>query len=561
MATTFKCCKNKDPSNYFCLICKNVFHKSCLNRGLKKFEVVNENLIWCSRKCIDMATENEEELLVVDDLRSIIRELQTEISDKNNHIARLKRSSVSFCEEATRTEQEYIKEIETLTQKNEDLRERLNKSLQIINKNVKSSIDAVTQTKSALKDKHSQTHDIIETPSKVVQIQQNEETNSNNDEKTALEIKIKEQSEDIQRLKDEIEESNSLSRNMISSIRVLEAENHSYSREIGWLKNKMEKLDVQQPYNDLVPCQTDLCEENSISARVSVPSDTIDSGKDLQSQPIRKVRDKVLTDHSKGKLLILTDDYGKNLYSFLNIAFKGTYSVQIICKPYAKFNEVVSDMDSLVTGFTKSDFVMVLAGVNNDDISSKIISSLADKCFFTNLILCTIPINFSFNYKENFYSVNNKIFDCISRLCFYSDHIKLLDLQDKFSYKCFYNNSIYLNPRGKRLLASILNKAIVNFFGFDSFKTLRRIETQMDSQFPPECIGEGALSTGSDVMVGRECSTSSNDSDVNIINSVNLSDSVDLMEVNSDEAVTSNEGSLDISDPNFQIMVPRLDLT
>lgn len=72
----------------------------------------------------------------------------------------------------------------------------------------------------------------------------------------------------------------------------------------------------------------------------------------------------------------------------------------MVCKPFAKFDEMAKSVDWFSGDLTKSDFVIVLAGINNDDISVKSVSALADKCFFTNLILCGIPVNVKFCKTE-----------------------------------------------------------------------------------------------------------------------------------------------------------------
>lgn len=51
-----------------------------------------------------------------------------------------------------------------------------------------------------------------------------------------------------------------------------------------------------------------------------------------------------VSDLLKSKVIFLTDDYGRNMYNYFASFFK-EFSVQVICKPFAKFNEVVKSME------------------------------------------------------------------------------------------------------------------------------------------------------------------------------------------------------------------------
>lgn len=94
--------------------------------------------------------------------------------------------------------------------------------------------------------------------------------------------------------------------------------------------------------------------------------------------------------------------------------------------------------------------------------------------------------------------INRKIANCMSKLCYYSENIRYLDLQNRFKAKYYFRNSSYLNFGGKRVLASLLYNEIANFDGFDSFKTLTHIET----------------------MIQKDCNTTTGPLDESVIKSI-----------------------------------------
>lgn len=124
MAETFKCCKNKANNNWVCIVCSNLFHPSCWKRT-KRYEVLNNNLIYCSNTCKDLAARTGEEEYQAKSLLCLVEELQTELTNKNNYIARLKRNSVIFEEDATEMESRFTKEIELYKLQITDLQSQL----------------------------------------------------------------------------------------------------------------------------------------------------------------------------------------------------------------------------------------------------------------------------------------------------------------------------------------------------------------------------------------------------------------------------------------------------
>lgn len=130
--STFKCCKNKESTLYFCLVCKNAFHRSCWNRTNRQFTIIKDSFIICSQNCRLEATEHDPDTF--DMLNAIINDLKVETTQKDAYIERLKRNSVSAVIDASRCEEEYLREIDEKANRIELLEKRLEEQQKIINK-------------------------------------------------------------------------------------------------------------------------------------------------------------------------------------------------------------------------------------------------------------------------------------------------------------------------------------------------------------------------------------------------------------------------------------------
>lgn len=252
------------------------------------------------------------------------------------------------------------------------------------------------------------------------------------------------------------------------------------------LKKTIDEIEIENdvPSSFMTP-DDELC----LEVLTPAPTDLISLEEELSKANDEAVHGCTrVEEQKKKKVVFLTDDCGKHMYNYLIDSFGDDFYVQIICKPFAKFNDVASSIDCLVNELTMSDFVIVLAGVNNDDISVRNISSLANKCFFTNLLLCNIPVNVECRNAYRFYHVNNKISNSALNLGFYSNNVKYLNLENEFDQGCYFRNSIYLNRRGRRLLANLIFKKVINFSIPDRFRTLLQVKVD-DCEFSPECLG------------------------------------------------------------------------
>lgn len=156
----FKCCKNKEFSNYICVHCQGVFHPSCLER--KSYKVLNGYKVYCSSKCEELnkninetsdrllrelekkdkllsdKTEALENLEVekdndIDELRSEISALRQELREKEEYFKKERRRTLDFEDDVFRNEESLHAEISSKTDK---LSELNNKMLELKDRNV-----------------------------------------------------------------------------------------------------------------------------------------------------------------------------------------------------------------------------------------------------------------------------------------------------------------------------------------------------------------------------------------------------------------------------------------
>lgn len=132
MAEFFKCCRSKANGNWVCIVCSNVFHPGCWKRT-RHYEVLNNNLICCSDGCRELAARTNEGEYQVKSLLCLVQDLQVELTQKDNYIARLKRSSVVFEEDAMELESGYKREIEAYQLQISELELQVKQKVAIIN--------------------------------------------------------------------------------------------------------------------------------------------------------------------------------------------------------------------------------------------------------------------------------------------------------------------------------------------------------------------------------------------------------------------------------------------
>lgn len=110
---------------------------------------------------------------------------------------------------------------------------------------------------------------------------------------------------------------------------------------------------------------------------------------------------------------------------------------------------------------------------------------LANKCSYTNLIICTIPINPGYyDTHDCITRINNKISTTTSKLRWFSINIDLLDLSDKFTFREFVNSHFYLNTRGLSRLSKFIKGSVRNFFDKPNVSNLKHIDHTQRTKLP-----------------------------------------------------------------------------
>lgn len=123
-----------------------------------------------------------------------------------------------------------------------------------------------------------------------------------------------------------------------------------------------------------------------------------------QSQPVQCTapnnnehsNQKLYRKNIKRRILLLADEQARNFskifYDFLPHV---TFSVQVIFKPNATFEDVIKDYKNLAAGFTKDDYVIIMAGsidaLTQGYIRTSALDQILKDLSNTNLIVSTIP--------------------------------------------------------------------------------------------------------------------------------------------------------------------------
>lgn len=188
MKAKYSCCKDKDLSGFYCIVCFGVFHPSCLDRR-KNVVKLGSHKIYCSGSCQEKHMDGE---LEAGNLREDIQGLKEEIEGREKYIQRLQRQSRDFEDEVLHTEQKYIDKLKELN----DTIQRRNKELEEFRSKI-SILEKEVDTMGSLKTK----------------------------------------------LEGDIRDLNNINKDMISTIKTLEVEKDSYQKEVkllrvAWDQNK-----------------------------------------------------------------------------------------------------------------------------------------------------------------------------------------------------------------------------------------------------------------------------------------------------------------------------------
>lgn len=205
---------------------------------------------------------------------------------------------------------------------------------------------------------------------------------------------------------------------------------------------------------------------------------------------------------SDDKILILTDDYGRNIAKLVRkIINSNTYQIETIIKPGAAFQQVIEDLEALTKNYTLSDYVIIIAGSNNfnsrnryplfKDIAQKVI-----KCSNTNLIISTAPYK-SYNTNTFIRKYNKKLTEFLFVLGNYVlSKISLLEITDKG----------YKNKQKNQIACDIVN-LLLNKNKQQNFITVKRVTNNMTQSLEVEhlCCQEGSSQSDINVEIQHLC--------------------------------------------------------
>lgn len=160
----------------------------------------------------------------------------------------------------------------------------------------------------------------------------------------------------------------------------------------------------------------------------------------------------------KPKILIVGDSHVRNFSSIINSLNSENYSVQTFCKPNAKLEDVISNIDSLSADMDKHDYVIIMAGNNDILKGTSIKKDNLNKCLnnlkHTNSIVCSIP--FSKNkpiLNHLVYEANVILYEAAKN---HNKDVWFFDVNKILKFHHFQIHGIHLNNNGKITLCRFL---------------------------------------------------------------------------------------------------------
>lgn len=160
--------------------------------------------------------------------------------------------------------------------------------------------------------------------------------------------------------------------------------------------------------------------------------------------------------NTNNKVLILADSHGRQLAELLHPMLRNV-NLQVILKPSAIFNQVISNVTELTKFFNKSDHLFVIAGCNdchckNEKHFNVDLSSLISVSVFTNVHVFNVFDRYDcIKCNENVTYFNVELQKSIS-----SSNVKLINLLYILKSDDFTKQKIHLNLSGKKKIVSLI---------------------------------------------------------------------------------------------------------
>lgn len=373
----FKCCKTKNFNNFCCKVCFGIFHDSCISRR-KGVVFVEGHLILCSKECMERLTKNEE----VNKLS--VRKLNSgkEIYEKKD-------------EALEELKKKYEDDLKSLNKYTEEL------SLDNDNKDfyIKSLLKTI-QDFEIQTNEHKQSITLRFDSQKKLINNLNKERNEILKVNEVMKVNLEDSLSQVRIFEERLKEFNEIRKDMLQTIKTLTEDNKVYASEVFKLKNK------------LAITRTDAIEDtcsNSNNSSINKVTNVDPNKTNSKAEGI-----------SRRKIMILSDEYGRYLDSFIKNKCNSV-TTETIIKPGALFQNVIEDIVSLTRNYTLNDYVLIVAGTNDfkkmkypffKDIQSKI-----RYCTGTNIIFTSIPSVYCLRKYQTFVQkFNDKLSEYAFRL-------------------------------------------------------------------------------------------------------------------------------------------------
>jgi len=406
--TLFKCCsKSKKTENYFCIECCNIFHKSCTEK--LTFQIIDRHKILCSKKCNEKYTLKDD---LIDNLKANVNKLTQEKVTALEDISNQHQLELSNLQS----------EIEALNQKIRD------KDLQLKRERTRTQdfTDDVFEAENKFVQQLKQKSDII--------LELNKEMTDIKTDNKKLTLEISSVKFEYETTKNQLSELNQLNRNMVDSIRMLEHDISRYTDEISKLKNEIQKNDSLQ-------------REKACGCTVASISE--------KNKYVKK--QKVHTEKNP-QILIVGDQKSvvgcASLFKMFNEK-KCDINCQFRKKPL--FSEIVTETVLYSRHLTRNDYIVVFIGCENAlrgiSIKQTEIEELLTVSNRTNLFVVGPPFADDRSVLNRLISDNNKLVsECVRQD---SNSAMFLHL-DSFMHE--FERSTYAEPsyNGKRLVCKFI---------------------------------------------------------------------------------------------------------
>ncbi|CAG9767026.1 unnamed protein product [Ceutorhynchus assimilis] len=376
----FKCCKNKDLKFFVCIVCTEIYHQSCVDRR-NSVKVIGGHRILCSKKC-----EQEQDYQKASELA-----LQQKFQESQMELQRAKEALESFHDS-------YVEKDQTLKKQNLELVQQLDAKESFLRREMRKSQSFHDDALESEKEYQAKiSHQREDTPRKL---------------QTLKEAEIV--------FKAEVLENPKLNRQMVDSMRALEAQSDFYVAEIGRLRDELKQHAIgQQPS----------CHSESLVSLEAHPvlEAAGKKGAKYQERPNYDTADGGCRKKKQPRILILSDDNGRDLEKFLGRSPNNCeYDVLNIFKPGTPAQSVIEDINMLTVEFTFRDYVILILGSNDLAMNRKpsfgLILSALKSCTHTNVGVLSVPhINGYASRNNKIFEVNKRLYGLICKLSGYSE--------------------------------------------------------------------------------------------------------------------------------------------